>query len=765
MAATLAQDNTSARAKSKAQQQGERKTVFRPVLDDPLAVDWPSLSVLARKNLLDALLLFLTTKSSPDQLDIADWRAQEHARRRGRVHGAGQNKDKAEKGKGKAKEVADPPAKKVRAVDGPAKTHSVTLRSNNSYDITDYVDKEKRAPKPVVPPFPKPPVLDHVAVGINEVTRALEARIRWGRWELGDPSAAPGTGEAAPASAQRGHRKVHRKRKATEPGPAPLNVAKPTSLKTLQRPSYRFLSQPITKPSTNLPSYLLPPDESTPFFKMLANSVKMQNRAKPASSRISKPQDRIKLLLEPVMGDDDPVAERALRVGTSHLPEVRKAKKRKVDAADRGVQPVDATPKAGEDGGEEGDKEKNHQEGEAVEKDADSWVPLVDLIFVCKPDINPPSLVGHLPTMAAAANGVGEALKAEIEKEGEVPAQEGGNGEESSAMETDGDETTAGATSTRRPATRPVFLIPLDIGAEYKLGDILGLRRVAAVGVSSLAPGALPLLTLVEQLVKPLKAPWLVPHLASPSASSTDSVSNVPFIETHVKHLRTTAPIDMKAANAQKKMERKEKKGNRKDGVVRRLAMSYYPVTDASSERGADLSQRSALLDMKEYCDGTWAGEPQSPIKSPATSLPQSISTATRYAQVKDKSFDLEEQVGDGEEWKATTWQRIFRYSQGVVIFCLIALIIWGVVFGVEKLAEKSDAELAAESSALSASSAASVAGNHVERCYDYRVIRNGHVCRVDSLEHLVDGLLHILRHQLHFADKRLVIHYLHVCI
>lgn len=114
-------------------------------------------------------------------------------------------------------------------------------------------------------------------------------------------------------------------------------------------------------------------------------------------------------------------------------------------------------------------------------------VPLVDLVFVCKPDINPPSLVAHLPTMVAAANGVQTALDSVLQGEHEHGAGPvGAEAEAAERMQLDaaGPEEREKQPRPKRPEMRPVLLIPLDLGAERKLADALGLRRVAAIAVS-----------------------------------------------------------------------------------------------------------------------------------------------------------------------------------------------------------------------------------------------------------------------------------------
>lgn len=65
------------------------------------------------------------------------------------------------------------------------------------------------------------------------------------------------------------------------------------------------------------------------------------------------------------------------------------------------------------------------------------------------------------------------------------------------------------------------------------------------------------LLALVQKHVKPLSAPWLIPHLTQIPVSTPAPTSSL--IPTHVKHLRTTAPVDVKGlaiAKKDKKLKR-----------------------------------------------------------------------------------------------------------------------------------------------------------------------------------------------------------------
>jgi ribonuclease P/MRP protein subunit POP3 len=128
-------------------------------------------------------------------------------------------------------------------------------------------------------------------------------------------------------------------------------------------------------------------------------------------------------------------------------------------------------------------------------------------VFVCRADVNPPLLVAHLPHLVAAYNSTNpsEYLK----------------------------------------------LIPLPQGAEISLAEALGIRRVTVLGIDVGWVDDLRLKSTSEQ-VSTLSASWL----SKPPPS---------LVATHIKHIRTTAPKDMKAAKilrTQEKAAAKEKKKN-----------------------------------------------------------------------------------------------------------------------------------------------------------------------------------------------------------
>ena len=388
--------------------------------------------------------------------------------------------------------VEEPPTKKVKVEKmkkGP--THEIKTRTS-TYSIPTRTG-ELPPPKPPRSLGPRPRILDYLSVGINEVTKALETRIRWARWELGDSTAVPGysqqlqqavktsstsssqptliptapaplparrqsppsfdpndlfdmidqqvgqssnpahidmsidlstplrshpppptTSEAPPAKS--GRKRLRKKSNPSSFCPlTALNLVNPIDYSSL--PGYQFLSSPAPPPQINSnPPYYISPTENSPSPKLLLNSETL---------RIGRTFKKGKGMVEKV-----------------------KAKEPKVKITIVEEHKVESMP----------------IEHEEEIEELPPTTPLIDLLFVCKPDINPPSLVAHLPSMVAAANGAQQALE---ESMSSSPREEG--------MEVEGE--------VERREFKRVLLIPLDHGAERVLADTLGLRRVAVIGL------------------------------------------------------------------------------------------------------------------------------------------------------------------------------------------------------------------------------------------------------------------------------------------
>ncbi|GAA6031894.1 hypothetical protein JCM8097_003323 [Rhodosporidiobolus ruineniae] len=555
--ASTADIGTSVRSRSKQSGEQPRKTVFRPVLDNNLTVQWPPLPAPTRKAILDELLALVAASTDEEGRSVADWRWEERSKQRGK----GKN---AAKGKGKEKAVEggeDAPYITEETDVGSTSsrpTHSLTTRSSQTYTIPTSLgppSSSNTAPTPV----PLPELLSHLVVGINEVTRALESRVRWGRWKLGDPAAAPfpsASISAVPGEKEKKGRYRRRKSSSTSV-PAvlpPASSALKPALDLSALPAYSFAHDAPPPPSRDaLPPYLV-----ASFSRVGAGGVRMlvnseARRLKPAPRKKEEKEEK-KTGGKKAEKAEAPAAHPAL--GTPADVLLPTSTSQPAATLDSPSTPSSAVPASLEP----------------------PTLPLIDLIFVCKPDINPPALVAHLPTMVAAANGVQEALDSVLASH---EAEKGGG----EGMKLDEPE----EGRAKRPQMGKVLLVPLDVGAEAKLADALGLRRVAAIGLSSSAPGTATLLSLLcRSLPSPLQAPWLVPHLLHPlpPSSAPPAAPSSTYVPTQIKHLRTSAPLNPKAANVEKKRARREKKDEAKREAKRRKLGDGVEATAKADEAG-----------------------------------------------------------------------------------------------------------------------------------------------------------------------------------
>ncbi|KAI0095040.1 hypothetical protein BDY19DRAFT_915995, partial [Irpex rosettiformis] len=135
------------------------------------------------------------------------------------------------------------------------------------------------------------------------------------------------------------------------------------------------------------------------------------------------------------------------------------------------------------------------------------------LVLVCTGDINPPILVGHLPSLVAACN-----------------------------------------SARSNPEAGSTWLVPLPAGSERVLSFAAGLRRVSVLMLNS----AFPEFEALRQFLGTtaiLRASWLLP--ATCDLPQT-------LVPTHIKQLQTTAPKDMKAVKEMRTKRRAEAKDRRK---------------------------------------------------------------------------------------------------------------------------------------------------------------------------------------------------------
>ncbi|KAI0639662.1 hypothetical protein C8Q77DRAFT_1082354 [Trametes polyzona] len=149
------------------------------------------------------------------------------------------------------------------------------------------------------------------------------------------------------------------------------------------------------------------------------------------------------------------------------------------------------------------------------------------LVVACRADIDPPALIGHIPSLVAACNSRRE----------------------------------MGAPS------RCVWLVTLPKGAELSLAHASGLRRASVMLIEDPA-SCLPALAPLLQKIPLLAAPWLAPQCDPASVS---------LVPTHIKQLRTTAPKDMKAAKEKRVRDRtaaRERRRSTTQSVPKRLTLS-----------------------------------------------------------------------------------------------------------------------------------------------------------------------------------------------
>ncbi|GAA5866877.1 hypothetical protein JCM3774_004588 [Rhodotorula dairenensis] len=524
---------TSVRARSRPDPNApDRRTVYKPVVDNPLTVDWPPLPASVRAAILQELLQVIEGATTGGK-SLADWRLDQHARRRGHPS--------------------------TRPCDQPGQ------RASDSATVA-------------------PPLLSELVVGINEVTRALESRIRWGRWELGDSHAAPPSSSrategrpeprpGAPAGDDEAGTGRGRKRKRKHPtGSSSCSRAPPPALPIGDHPAYAFVhdsrppssrrARPPTPTRNAPPPYLTcasGESTTTASWRVLVNSD-ARRMTKPAERARGPRKDKEDATLLPAHPSEQASsAEASTSTDTDTLAQ--------------------APPSAS---------------SEAAAPTPAPTVPLIDLVFVCKPDINPPSLVAHVPTMVAAANGVQSALDSVLHSPEEAAAAAttvGVKGARGMELDADAADVDAPEHATKRPEMRPVLLVPLDVGAERKLADALGLRRVAAIAVSSAIPATQALYSLLQSYkIQPLSTPWLVPYLLHPHAAPVRETSR--FAPTTIKHVKTSAPLNPKAGVQQRKEDRKHKKE-----AVAELKRKKRKVAIAKARANGDLGASAPLSD------------------------------------------------------------------------------------------------------------------------------------------------------------------------
>lgn len=189
----------------------------------------------------------------------------------------------------------------------------------------------------------------------------------------------------------------------------------------------------------------------------------------------------------------------------------------------------------------------------------DNGIPSLLVIFACRWDTNPPIILAHIPHLVAAANTLASTYHANFEEAHSIPE---------------------------------VKLVNLPKGSENPLAEAVGVRRISVIALSvcrfppphhnSLSnsfQSSAVLGTKLDGLLKMvprIATPWLIP--------TTSRTALVPRLELmHVKHLKTTAPIDIRAAKRERLEARKAAKQRRKrpskaSGPQRELADMQMPT-------------------------------------------------------------------------------------------------------------------------------------------------------------------------------------------
>lgn len=363
---------------------------------------------------------------------ISQWRAVEHARKRGRIYRSLEERALLASTRAEAGETT--PKRKKRKGDNKIKPGQDEEMKDPSAPTDSPAHTTTVKPRAATFAQPKPPILDYLSIGINEITRSLEASIRWNRWELGDSFSLPGAqGQSKPRGSREiikanGNRKTGRAkaRGGAKKSSLPKSSVDAPSLagQLAYAPEYDFISSAASSLSlASRPDFLIPPEHGKSYWRMMA-----------LPTPLSAPTPST--LINTAVSTASPLVEL----------------------------PSSSTPAA---------TTKPKQ------------VKLIDIIFVCKPDINPPSLVGHLPTMVAAYNSLVQARTTVVEQNSQlVDKPLGVETLIEAAVDVDmsgGQEQAGGGLQRER---KQVLLIALDKGAELRLSNMLGLRRVAAIGIS-----------------------------------------------------------------------------------------------------------------------------------------------------------------------------------------------------------------------------------------------------------------------------------------
>ncbi|KAG8829880.1 hypothetical protein FRC17_005840 [Serendipita sp. 399] len=149
-------------------------------------------------------------------------------------------------------------------------------------------------------------------------------------------------------------------------------------------------------------------------------------------------------------------------------------------------------------------------------------------VMACRWDVNPPQLFSHIPHLVASSNTLATLYQQKFSEAYVIPE---------------------------------IKLINLPKGAEASVSESIGLRRVSILLLTIDFPKSkFPASDRMQELLRMvprIATPWLIP-------TTNPTVLAPVFQPTHVKHLKTTAPADMKAARSERTEARKQARERRR---------------------------------------------------------------------------------------------------------------------------------------------------------------------------------------------------------
>ena len=450
-----------------------------------------------------------------------------------------------------------------RQAAGPVGKHQMTLKSGKVVHIPDYISPDKFEPKLLLDKGKarddRPEISQNLVLGINAVTRVLEAEVHNGRRQLAGLSESKQSATQqdslriilpAPTKSTRKQKRALRE----EAHPA----AKAARLRKLVRQRKSATVRPALPPQLAF----IPRDEPTLLHTlseargdvgehgMSINVIETLEKAIRGVTKLGSVPD-------PDQGEPIAIPLEHLNAVLS-LSRISKSTKSILTHLYLrfipGGRTIERQPNPPNDPAARDGLKKKHLKKPQTSL-SDLYTPLtpskpIRILFVAKGDINPPSIVQHLLTASAARNSVCAARRLQIEQQKE---------KDSKVLE-------------------DMYVVPMGEGFEHRLCELLAVRRAAvlAISVGALvscyisyadclhqdcdAPGFDTLLQLLKHhLPKPVTADWLMP-----TVNGVTPAAYAELLPTHVKQLAVEIPTDPKAARTEKKAKRAEVKGSRK---------------------------------------------------------------------------------------------------------------------------------------------------------------------------------------------------------